>query len=143
MRRYRVMGVRDRRRLHAPQGAGIVAAIAVLVTVVGLAMIGGFVFLETQLEPVGGAFGIPTRIPLCGRQFEASRDTARRYTLAEIEAAVAPERPIVLEPTIGELPVLGLFESHPTPPGMAACDTRIFLRVGPDSYLPYVLAGSG
>ena len=126
----------DRRRT-------VTAAALACVTLVCVAILGGFVFLETQLDPVGGAFGIPTRIPLCGRQFEASPDAAGRYSLAEIEAAIAPGRPIVLEPTIGQLPVLGLFESHPTPHGMAACDTVIFPHVGPDSYVPYALAGSG
>ena len=122
----------------------IAAVAVVVVTLVCTAVIGGFVFLETQMEPVGGAFGIPTRIPLCGRYFETSPDTARRYTMAEIEATIEPgHRPIVLEPTLGDLPVLGLFESHPNPPGMAACDTLIFLHVGPDSYLSYGLLGSG
>lgn len=131
-------------RVHRPRHQDVVAGIVVLVAAVSLSVMGGFVFLETQLEPVGGAFGIPTRIPLCGRQFETTPDTARRYSMAEIEATIEPGcRPIVLEPTIGDLPVLGLFESHPYPPGMAACDTLIFLHVGPDSYLSYGLAGSG
>ncbi len=143
--RYRIMGggaLRRRRRI--PRRSDLGAAVVVGVTFACIAVVGGFVFLETQMEPAGGSFGIRTHIPLCGRQFETSPDTARRYTMVEIEATIAPGyRPIVLEPTIGDLPVLGLFESHPFPPGMAACDTLIFLHVGPDSYLSYGLMGSG
>ncbi len=144
MKRWRAMSVTGRAdEASQARRRDITAAAVMLLTFVCLAVIGRFVFLETQMEPTGGAFGIPTRIPLCGRQFETSPDTARRYTMAEIEATITPGyRPIVLEPTIGDLPVLGLFESHPYPPGMAACDTLIFLHVGPDSYLSYGLMGS-
>ncbi len=49
--------------------------------------------------------------------------------------------PVILEPSLGEVPLLALFEPHPIPSGMATCDVAIFLHTGPDAYVGYALEG--
>ena len=120
----------------------ILAAGVVLVALLCLVLLAGFIVVETQFRPIGSAFGLPTRIPLCGRAFSRSADTTRVFTTAEIEAGMTPGyAPVTLEPSIGEVPLLALFEPHPNPSGMATCDVLIFLHTGPDAYVGYALEG--
>ncbi len=129
----------ETRRSLRPKREDVFAACLVLLMLVGVAVGGGLFLIETQFRPGGSAFGLPTRIPACGRSFTGP---GRVSTLAEIEAGMTTgHAPIVLEPTIGEIPLLAPFEPHTVPTGMTTCDVVIFLRVGPDAYVGYALEG--
>jgi len=120
----------------------ILAAVVLLVALLCVAVLAGFIVVETQFRPAGSAFGLPTRIPLCGRAFSRSADDARVFTRAEIDAGMSPGySPVILEPSIGEVPLLALLEPRPNPSGMATCDVLIFLHTGPDAYVGYALEG--
>ena len=120
----------------------ILAAGVLLVALLCVAALAGFVVVETQFRPTGSALGLPARIPLCGRTFSRPADDTRVFTRAEIDAGMAPGySPVILEPSIGEVPLLALLESHPNPSGMATCDVLIFLHTGPDAYVGYALEG--
>jgi hypothetical protein len=130
----------DGKRLLRRQN--ILAAGVLLVALLCVAVLAGFILVETQFRPAGSAFGLPTRIPLCGRTFSRSADDGRVFTRAEIDAGMSPGySPVILEPSIGEVPLLALFEPHPNPSGMATCDVLIFLHAGPDAYIGYALEG--
>ena len=122
------------RRSLRPRREDLVAASLVLLLFAGVVMIGGLFLIETQFRPEGSAFGLPTRIPTCGRSFIRDAADVRVFTRAEIEAQMTPGySPTVLEPAIGEIPLLAPFEPH--------CDVLIFLHVGPDAYVGYELQG--
>ena len=120
----------------------VLAAVIVLVTLACLGVLAGFFFVETQFHPVGGAFGIPTTIPLCGRWFSRAADSTQVLTRAEIEIGSTPgHAPVVLEPSLGQIPLVALVQPHPVPAGMSTCDVVIYLHVGPDAYVGYALEG--
>ena len=125
-----------------PRREDVLAAVIVLVTLACLGVLAAFLFVETQFHPSESAFGIPTTIPLCGRWFSRAPDSTQVLTRAEIEIGAIPgHAPVVLEPTLGQIPLLALVEPHPIPVGMSTCDVVIYIHVGPDAYVGYALEG--
>jgi len=110
----------------------------VLLLVVSLLALAGVVYIETQFRPEGSLFGRPTRIPACGRSYLGP---GRAWTRAAMEASITPGfEPTVLEPTIGDLPLIPWVDQRRIEAGLV-CDTVIYLHVRPDLYVSYALEG--
>jgi hypothetical protein len=130
---------RTRRRLR---WRWVVPAV-VLFAVLGTA--GGWLWIRHEFDPIDPPFGIPRTIPLCSRTFWHSDQDTRLWTLAEARAfeqtanGGTPVEPIVLEPTIGDLPIFR--PTYPWRPPAATCEMGIWLHVGPDAYVAYTLEG--
>lgn len=120
-----------------------VAAAVVLLAVLGT--VGGWLWIRHEFDPIDPRFGIPRTIPLCDRGFRHSDEDTRVWTLTEVRAfeqvsnGGTPSEPIVLEPTIGDLPILR--PTYPWQPPAATCAMAIWLHVGPDAYVAYTLLG--
>lgn len=133
-------GVSERHR-HRPRWRWIASASLVL-AVIGAA--GGWLWIRHEFDPTGSPFGTPRTIPLCGRSFSHSEQDSRIWTLAEVRAFeqaadVAPHDPLILEPTIGNLPILRPDVAWRPP--AATCEMGIWLHVGTDAYVAYTLQG--
>ena len=125
-----------------PRREDVLAAVIVLVTLACLGVLAGFLFVEAHFHPVDGAFGIPTTIPLCGPWFSRAADSTQVLTRAEIETGSIPgHAPVVLQPSLGQIPLVALAQPHPVAAGMSTCDVVIYLHVGPDAYVGYALEG--
>lgn len=128
------------RRLRRPRREDVFAGIVVLIAVVCVIALGSIFLIEKEFQPRDGLFGIPTRIPACGRTY----DVGRQFTRAQIYAGINPgSEPIVFEPLIGLIPLTAPFEGHQVrlASGEMVCDTVVFLHVGPDGYVGYGLEG--
>ncbi|HET9682193.1 MAG TPA: hypothetical protein VFP19_09155 [Candidatus Limnocylindrales bacterium] len=115
----------------------------IVIFVLGIVVLGGYLVIERGFEPQDGFFGLPHRIPTCGRSYVAG-DRPVRLPLAQIEATINPgAEPVILEPTIGMLPLTAPFEGHSVrlESGEIVCHTVVYLHVGPDAYAPYGLEG--
>lgn len=133
------MRARSRRGLRRPRREDVFAASVVLLLAVCLGAVAGVFYIATQFKSEGSLFGRPTRIPACGRSYLGP---GRTWSRAEIDAAIAPGfEPVVLEPTIGQIPLLQ--DGHPTQSGspVGFCATVVFLHVGADRYVGYALEG--
>ena len=90
--------------------------------------------IESQFEPQGSLFGLPSLIRTCGRDY---RGPGMVFTRAEMDAAItAGFEPVVLEPTIGSIPLGAPFRRARDP-----CDAVVFLQTGPDEFVGYSLLG--
>lgn len=128
-----------RRRWRRPRREDVFAASLVLLLVVSLLAVAGAFYIATQFRPEGSLFGRPTRIPACGRSYLGP---GRAWTRAEVEAAITPGfEPVVLEPTIGDVPLIPWVDQRRISSGLVVCDTVIYLHVRPDLYANYALEG--
>jgi hypothetical protein len=128
-----------RRQWRRPSRQDVFAAGMVVLVVVSLSALAGVFYIETQFRPEGSLFGRPTRIPACGRSYLGP---GRGWTRAEMEAAITPGyEPVVLEPTIGEVPLIPWVDHRRFGSGLVTCDTVIFLHVRPDFYVGYAIEG--
>jgi hypothetical protein len=128
-----------RRRWRRPSRQDVFAASLVLLLVMSFFALAGLLYIVTQFRPEGSLFGRPTRIPACGRSYLGP---GRTWTRTEMEAAITPGyEPVVLEPTIGEVPLIPLVDQRRFGSGLVTCDTLIFLYVRPDFYVGYAIEG--
>ena len=128
-----------RTRLRRPSRQDVFAASLVLLAGVSLCALAGVFYIETQFRPEGSLFGRPARIPACGRSYLGP---GRDWTRAEMEAAItAGFDPVVLEPTIRQVPLVPWVDQRRTGSGLVTCDTVIFLHVGSDLYVGYAIEG--
>jgi hypothetical protein len=130
------------RRPKRPSRSNLLAfaLVAVLVVSAGIVLTG--LYVQHAFHPAGGLLGTPTSIPLCGRDFTHPEGDTRLWSRADIDAAMQPGfSAIVLDPTIGRIPLLGVFAQYARLPQGETCAMVIWLRVGPDAYLDYALSG--
>jgi hypothetical protein len=123
----------NRRRANA------LAAGLLIVFAGALALVVGLLYVESQYQPQGSAFGTPRRIPACGRTYTGP---GAAQSLAEVEAGTTQGyAPQILEPTVGDIPLGADVAKIRTRSGELVCDTVIFLHRSGDMYLPYGLEG--
>ncbi len=118
----------------------LVLAAVIAVVLVGGVSLGGFAVMEHDAQPEGGLFGLPTRVNVCGGLLE--RDPGQpvvltmaqvRASLAEVDATLGRSEPlVVVEPTIGQMPLLAPFGIGVPCGGLVA-----YLHTGPDAYVEY------
>jgi hypothetical protein len=125
-------------RPRRPKRQNVAAAIVVLLLAASIAVMGTGFFIEHDLRPTDGAFGLPGRLafPLCGRSYLLSNLPDQTFRGA---AAWAAAKPFVVEPTIGKVPLFSLLTCPMSPDGFYY--TVIWLHVGPDTYASYALEG--
>ena len=125
-------------RPRRPKAKDLVAATAVLLVVASIAVMGTGFFIEHDLRPTDGAFGLPGRLafPLCGRSYLLSNLPEQTF---EGGSALAAGRPFVVEPNVGKVPLWSLLTCPKNPDGFYY--TVIWLHVGPDTYAAYALEG--
>jgi hypothetical protein len=109
---------------------------AIVLLVVSIAVIGMGFFIEHDLRPADGAFGLPGRLafPLCGRSYLLSNLPEQTF---EGASAWTGGSPFVVEANIGKVPLLSLLTCPKSPDGFYY--TVIWLHVGPDTYASYSL----
>lgn len=123
------------------QREDLALAAVLAVVVVGVGLLGSVILIQKEFDPRGGLFGIPHRIPTCGRSYVGGDGTT---SLEQIEATITPGySPVLLEPVLGMLPLWAPFETKRVrlDTGEEVCDTVVFLHVGPDAYASYGLEG--
>ena len=122
--------------------ADIAAAGVVLLFLASICVVGAGIFIENELKPTDGRLGVPQYLffPFCGRSYMLS-DAPPYTTITRIDADIAPGfKPFVLEPTIGQIPLVDLLTGCPmNQDGFYA--TGIWLHVGGDEYASYSLEG--
>ncbi len=117
--------------------AAVLAVFAVATTTLALG-----IYIETQFRPQDSAFGLPSQIPTCGRRFFHAPDDTRVWTRAEVEANMDPGRaPLILEPTIGEIPLIDSLLPDAGGPNGTPCTVALWLHIGDDRYVAYALEG--
>jgi hypothetical protein len=113
----------------------------VLLFVCSAVLIAVGTFVAHDLRPTGSMFGIPGRLsfPLCGRSYLLSN--SGEWSKADVEKSLMPdETGVILEPTVGQIPLLGLLTTCPRYKGEFT-PTGIWLHIGTDEYLAYSLEG--
>ena len=125
-------------RSRRPKRSDVAATIAVLLVVASIVVMGTGFFIEHELRPTDGAFGLPGRLdfPLCGRSYLLSNLPEQTF---QGGSAGAAGMPFVVEPTVGKVPLLSLLTCPKSPDGFYY--TVIWLHVGPDTYASYSLEG--
>jgi hypothetical protein len=133
-------------RPKRPRRTTVAAASVVLVVVVCLSVISFGLFIQLRLEPIDGRFGTPQRLPfpLWGRSYVPGNTS--HWTKDQIQAAIVPGfKPVILEPTIGQIPLVDIFTKCPVYhfPGVNGnvFATAVWLHIGPDDYIIYSLEG--
>ena len=128
------------RRPGRPRRGDMLAGAVVLFVAFCVLVTATTFFIEHELRPTGSFFGVPGRLdfPLCGRSYLLGQGDD--WTMARIGGPTTPGYgPPILEPTIGKIPLLGLFSCPMTRDGFYY--TVIWLHVGPDDYKAYALEG--
>jgi hypothetical protein len=128
------VGLPRRRR---PRRADIAATAVVVLFVCSIVVIAVGTFVAHDLRPTGSMFGIPGRLsfPLCGRSYLLSN-----LPSIPIDSPIPSDaRTTILEPTIGDVPLLALLTTCPRFDGLSP--TVIWLHVGGDEYAVYSLEG--
>ncbi len=118
--------------------------LGLLVALVGMgAVIGGSALaMALTFEPQGSLLGLPTRIPTCGRDYRTDPTSAAVWTRAQIEMQITPgSTPVILEPTLGQIPLSAPFAGGQTSGGVETCPTLVYLHIGPDAYRSYAAFG--
>ncbi len=122
-----------------PRRAGwILAAIAVLVLVLGVAIVPGLIHRQilalgaTDIHDVGS---LPAEISVCGREWHRSASEAG-LTGAEARSHFGGQLPLVDPLPFAPCPV-----GPCTATGSGPCDTVVLVRIGEDRYVDYALSG--
>lgn len=114
--------------------AGVLA-----IVVAGVAVLGSLVWVRASFG-VWGMSAVPERIPLCDQSYTKRDD--RLLTYAEAVGPGPEPSPIVLEPTIGELPISFAAQPRYEPgAGYNGCGSMVLLRIADDAYVRYVKGG--
>ena len=127
--------------MKPPDIKDVRAAGVLVVFVVGVVVLGSYALIERNFQPLGGPFGVPHRIPTCGRSYLGGEV---RLTLEQIQATINPgTSPLLFEPQLGQIPLMAPFQGHTVrlDTGAEVCPTAVFLHVGADAYAAYALEG--
>jgi hypothetical protein len=124
-------------RRRRPKRADIAATLVVVLFICSIIVIAVGTFIAHDLRPTGSMFGLPGRLsfPLCGRSYLLSNSSSVHLD----GAASSDPRTTILEPTIGNVPLLALLTTCPRYDGFSP--TVIWLHVGGDEYVSYSLEG--
>ena len=127
------------RRIGIPRGEDVLTGGLLAVFFAGLIVLGSYALIERSFEPEGGGFGMPTRIPTCGRSYVGPQAT---LSMEQIEATITRGfSPVVVEPTLGQLPLFAPFQGQHCATGPDTVATLVFLHVASDAYAEYDLEG--
>ncbi len=124
-----------------PRREDVLATAVVAIAIGGAVTLGSFVLVERAFEPQDGPFGIPHRIPTCGRSYLGGQGS---ISIEQIQSTITPgASPVVFEPVLGMLPLWAPFDASRVrlDTGGEVCTTVVFLHVGPDAYAAYGLEG--
>lgn len=135
-----------RPRAGRPRRSTIAAAAVVLVFVLCVSGLAVGLFIQTELRPIDGRFGLPQQLdfPFCGRSYQLGNGS--HMTKSQMDAEMTPGyQAYILEPSVGQIPLVDVFTKCPRVPMVgghgSVAQTVGFLQVGPDDYAVYVLEG--
>jgi hypothetical protein len=119
-----------------PRRSDIAAGAVVLLLVLSICVVGTGLFIENKLQPSDGRFGLPRMLtfPLCGASYHLSVG-------GQAPKPSAGDGSFIVEPTIGQIPLVELFTRCPRWGAAGFRYTVIYLHDGPDSYSVYELEG--
>jgi hypothetical protein len=112
------------------------ASIVVLLLIVCVSVVGLGFFIQHELQPSDGRFGLPQYLafPFCGADYHLSLG-------GKAPKPSAGDGSFVLEPTIGQVPLVEVLTRCPRWGAAGFRYTVIYLHDGPDSYAVYELEG--
>ena len=114
--------------------AGVIA-----LALMGVAILGFFIWVRASFG-VWGVSALPERIPLCNQSYTKRDD--RVLTYAEAVGQDSEPSPIVLEPTIGRLPIsLAAQPRYDPGAGYYGCGRMVLLHVAEDGYVQFFKLG--
>lgn len=132
-------------RPRGPRRSTIAAAGMVLALVLCVSSLAIGLFIEFKLRPIDGRLGLPQRLDfLCGRSYHLGNGD--HITKSQIDSGMTPGyEPYILEPTLGQIPLVDVFTKCPTVPMVggrgSVTYTLVWLQVGSDDYVTYALEG--
>lgn len=126
-------------RVRRPRREDVLAGAFIALFIGGLILVGSYLLIQRSFEPQGGGFGMPTRIPICGRSYLGPSAT---LTMGQIKATItAGFSPVVVDPALGQIPLFAPLQGQHCATGPDTVATLVFLHVGSDAYTEYDLEG--